>query len=206
MWLVNLPPRALVFITIFSTACSNQPGQQPVGKRASEVQVASSHPVRERETGTDTFTIGSSNDAVRLAMGQPDNVRTKSGGEIEIWNYRFSTVAFRGGKVTGWEDHSNVLKSRGSGDTRLAESDEKAHGGQSDSVSVSPELAARMGARTTPPPSGATNPSVQYVEGHQRSNGSAVQGYYRTTGDASRTNNFSSSGNVNPFTRKRGSR
>ena len=206
MGLMNLPSWSVATMAILASACSNQTGQPAAENRATEVQMASSHAIGRPESGFDTFTVGSSADQVKSVMGRPDDVRAKSGGAIEIWNYKFSTVAFRGGRVTGWDDHSKVLKTRGSGGSQLAESEQKGQGGQSDLVSVSPELAARMGARTTPPPSGATNPSVQYVEGHQRNNGSTVQGYYRTTGDASRTNNFSSSGNVNPFTRKRGSR
>ena len=44
----------------------------------------------------------------------------------------------------------------------------------------------------------------QWVRGHYRSNGTYVQGYYRSSPDSSRYNNYSTKGNTNPYTRKRG--
>ena len=39
-----------------------------------------------------------------------------------------------------------------------------------------------------------------YVNGYTRSNGTYVQGYYRTTPNSSRNDNYSTVGNTNPYT------
>ena len=46
---------------------------------------------------------------------------------------------------------------------------------------------------------GAANADV-YVHGYTRSNGSYVQGHYRSNPDGIRSNNYSYHGNVNPHT------
>ena len=46
--------------------------------------------------------------------------------------------------------------------------------------------------------------SQVWVEGYTRSNGTYVQGHYRTAPDATITNNWSTVGNVNPYTGKPG--
>jgi hypothetical protein len=46
--------------------------------------------------------------------------------------------------------------------------------------------------------------SSVYVQGYTRSNGTYVQGHYRTAPDATITNNWSTVGNVNPYTGKPG--
>ncbi len=43
-----------------------------------------------------------------------------------------------------------------------------------------------------------------YVKGYTRSNGTYVSPHYRSAPDNSRSNNYSSSGNVNPYTGKVG--
>lgn len=45
---------------------------------------------------------------------------------------------------------------------------------------------------------------AKYVKGHYRSNGNYVNGYNRTAPDGNRSNNYSSRGNYNPYTGKRG--
>lgn len=45
-----------------------------------------------------------------------------------------------------------------------------------------------------------------YTNGYYRSNGTYVQGYYRSAPDAYRSNNYSSYGNYNPYTGARGTR
>lgn len=42
--------------------------------------------------------------------------------------------------------------------------------------------------------------SSTYVHGYTRSNGTYVQGYYRTTPNSTRNDNYSTVGNVNPYT------
>ena len=44
------------------------------------------------------------------------------------------------------------------------------------------------------------------VRGHYRSNGSYVQSHYRSNPDGIRSNNWSTRGNVNPYTGKRGTK
>lgn len=44
----------------------------------------------------------------------------------------------------------------------------------------------------------------QYVQGHVRSDGTYVQGYYRSSPDAYKFNNYGSQGNTNPYTGQRG--
>jgi hypothetical protein len=39
-----------------------------------------------------------------------------------------------------------------------------------------------------------------YVKGYSRSNGTYVNGYYRTTPDCTKNNNYSTIGNLNPYT------
>ncbi len=51
-----------------------------------------------------------------------------------------------------------------------------------------------------------TTPSVRYQGGYTRSNGSYVQGHYKTTPDRTNHNNFSTSGNYNPYTGSTGTR
>jgi hypothetical protein len=46
--------------------------------------------------------------------------------------------------------------------------------------------------------------STVYVQGYTRTNGTYVQGHYRTAPDATITNNWSTVGNVNPYTGKPG--
>ncbi len=44
----------------------------------------------------------------------------------------------------------------------------------------------------------------QYVQGHYRSNGTYVQGYYRSSPNSTRSDNYSTKGNINPYTGQRG--
>lgn len=43
-----------------------------------------------------------------------------------------------------------------------------------------------------------------YVEGHFRKNGTYVQGYYKTDSNSTQYDNYSSKGNINPYTGKKG--
>lgn len=45
-----------------------------------------------------------------------------------------------------------------------------------------------------------------YVSGHYRNNGSYVQPHYRSAPDSSKTNNWSSKGNYNPYTGQSGTK
>ena len=54
--------------------------------------------------------------------------------------------------------------------------------------------------------SGLAEAGQTRVRQHQRKNGTIVQQHYRTTPDRSKNNNWSSKGNINPHTGKKGSR
>lgn len=47
---------------------------------------------------------------------------------------------------------------------------------------------------------------AKYVKSHMRRNGTFVSGYNRTRADRTKINNYSSRGNRNPFTGKRGTK
>ena len=51
-----------------------------------------------------------------------------------------------------------------------------------------------------------TSPSVRYQNGYQKSNGTYVQGHYKTESNSTNLDNFSTQGNSNPFTSESGSR
>jgi len=46
----------------------------------------------------------------------------------------------------------------------------------------------------------------EYVRGYTRSNGTQVDSYYRSSPNSTQTDNFSTSGNVNPYTGEVGHR
>ncbi len=50
----------------------------------------------------------------------------------------------------------------------------------------------------------AQNPNHVYVSGHTRSNGTYVEGYYRTAPNSTINDNFSTYPNVNPYTGSQG--
>jgi hypothetical protein len=54
--------------------------------------------------------------------------------------------------------------------------------------------------------SSGTNSSVRYQSGYTRSNGTYVQGHYKTSSNYTNHDNFSTSGNYNPYTGSTGSR
>lgn len=47
---------------------------------------------------------------------------------------------------------------------------------------------------------GYTNPSHEWVNGYQRADGTYVNGYWRTVANGTKWDNFSTVGNVNPYT------
>lgn len=51
-----------------------------------------------------------------------------------------------------------------------------------------------------------TQPSVRYQEGYQESDGSYTNGHYKTQSNGSNLDNFSTNGNLNPYTQQPGSR
>lgn len=53
-------------------------------------------------------------------------------------------------------------------------------------------------------PSQLTQASDDFVHGHKRSNGTVVESYYRTKANETINDNYSTKGNINPYTGKRG--
>ncbi|MEW6469698.1 MAG: hypothetical protein AB1458_12275 [Bacteroidota bacterium] len=51
---------------------------------------------------------------------------------------------------------------------------------------------------------GQTNPKHTYVNGYYRKDGTYVQGHYKTTSNSTNRDNFSTKGNINPYTGKPG--
>ncbi len=51
-----------------------------------------------------------------------------------------------------------------------------------------------------------TNPNTKYQEGYQKSNGTYVQGHYKTESNTTNLDNFSTQGNINPYTLQSGTR
>lgn len=45
---------------------------------------------------------------------------------------------------------------------------------------------------------------ADYVSGYQRNNGTYVRGYYKSSPDSFKQNNYSYKGNTNPYTGKKG--
>ncbi len=54
--------------------------------------------------------------------------------------------------------------------------------------------------------SSPTQPSVRYQEGYQKSDGSYTNGHYKTQSNGTNLDNYSTSGNTNPYTQQSGSR
>lgn len=54
--------------------------------------------------------------------------------------------------------------------------------------------------------SAGTNSSVRYQSGYTRSDGTYVQGHYKTSSNYTNHDNFSTSGNYNPYTGSTGTR
>jgi len=52
----------------------------------------------------------------------------------------------------------------------------------------------------------ASAQSSTYVSGYTKSDGTYVQGYYRTSTDNTNTNNYSAQGNTNPYTGESGTK
>ena len=55
-------------------------------------------------------------------------------------------------------------------------------------------------------PSISSTPAVTYQSGYQRSDGTSVSSHYKTASNGTNLDNFSTSGNTNPFTGTSGSR
>jgi len=159
------------------------------------------------------FTFGSSREEVAAVMGTPDNVSDYSFSNMQVWRYGSSSITFRNGGVTEWSNYGRNLKVRAPGAPDIPPSTSPASSTIPPSSSTGSATAPRAYGTTTrsyyTPSrsySGSGNSSYGYVSPHVRRDGTFVEGHYRTTKDSSFNNNWSSSGNVNPFTGKKGYR
>lgn len=151
-----------------------------------------------------TFTVGSSEEQVRAIMGRPDSQRKSSDGMT--WAYGFSHVVFRSGRVSGWENHGNNLKTSGEGDQRVVSDEPRSRPLEGGGSVPTGAIVHGVGGSRAAVSSGSTNPDVIRINDYTRSDGTRVQGHYRTRGNGTARDNFGSSGNVNPFTREPGYR
>lgn len=188
----------VAFETPLLQSCANQ---DPVTSRPVR------HPVHKepsiQSSPNSRFSKGDGFEKVAAVMGAPE-IRQERDGGITVWNYKFSTITFKNGRVHSWNNFSKNLRCSGEGETdNLSQSESGSSSSSGNSIAVPLGLSANV---INSSPNGKTNPSVQQVESYSRSDGTFVPSHYRTTPDASRSNNFSASGNVNPYTGKRGTR
>jgi outer membrane protein assembly factor BamE (lipoprotein component of BamABCDE complex) len=162
------------------------------------------------------FTFGSSREHVAAVMGTPDSVQDY--GIRQVWTYYFSSVTFQNGAVSEWSNTNHNLKVRVPGASdgpSVSTSSVMANRATTSApVSSSDYIQARGGSYTSVPTyyyprnsassSGYGSTPYHSVSPYIRRNGTFVGGHYRTNSDGSFYNNWSSSGNVNPFTGKRG--
>lgn len=143
---------------------------------------------------------------VQAAMGNPDDQRQSGSSKIVVWNYGFSSVRFQGGKVLDWSDHSHKLRVAGREEParRKDRSNEDLLLTRSADGPVPPAGLAWGGGPAFR--GGPTNPDTVRVRSYTRADGTQVDSHIRTASDYSRSNNFSSSGNVSPNTGRRGYR
>ena len=155
--------------------------------------------------GPQHFTMGSTQQEVAAVMGTPTRVQKYEYSGREIWSYDFSTVTFAGGRVYEWNNFSGNLK--------VAYPHASPAQQHQSAGSLDPAVSARAGVdstvstvRATPSYYNTSSSSTPYqsVRGYVRRDGTYVQPHHRTRSDSTSSNNWSSSGNVNPFTGKRG--
>jgi len=73
-------------------------------------------------------------------------------------------------------------------------------------LSVGLSAAARGGSHYHAPRSSYSSHSTEHVSGYVRKNGTYVAPYYRTAPNSTKLDNWSTKGNVNPYTGKPGTR
>lgn len=163
-----------------------------------------SSPEAQRKRTAGEFGRNSTEAEVLAAMGRPDDERVLASKGETVWSYKFSSVSFRNGRVVSWLNGSRNLKVRG------GEEDERERiAGRSPSQQGRGGLYAPHDLQRTIHQAetyGATNPNLRWVDAHQRRDGTPVAGHFKTAADSSSGNNFTSRGNRNTFTGKKGYR
>lgn len=189
----------MVAAVVALVSCS--PPEAPTARRSAM------NPSKAALITAKSFAKGDNTETVLAAMGEPDASREGDGG-ITVWNYQFSTVVFRRGNVSGWNDVSDNLRTSGAGESgeNMVSMNRGSEPAGPHAIAVPSGIVGATASPGAPVISGVTSSSIQVVESYRRADGTAVPRHVRTTPDASRSNNFSTSGNINPWTRKRGYR
>ncbi len=124
---------------------------------------------------------------VRAAMGAPDATLTRADGR-EVWNYKFSSVIFRGDRVAQWNDPSHVLRTEGPGETGEGLASLESKDGPT-SYSSFPGMVL-VGPAATAREQRQINPNTVEVSSYTRNDGTQVAGHIRTQGNATRSDNI----------------
>lgn len=201
-----MAPLKTLAVAALAVLASCAPPQEQFRSKLFDVHSSEDRHIRAKhrsESGGE-FGRNSTEAEVLAVMGRPDDERTISSSGQTVWSYKFSSVSFKNGRVVSWLNGSRNLKVRG------REGDEKERiAGRPPSQESGGGLYAPAGLqRSIPQPEtyGATNPDLRWVDAHQRKDGTPVAGHFKTAPDSSRHNNFSSRGNRNTFTGKKGYR
>jgi hypothetical protein len=79
-------------------------------------------------------------------------------------------------------------------------------GGHSGGHSARSESGRSHGEHRSSSTSDSVNPNYHWVEGYTRRNGTYVQGHYQTNPNDTRNDNYSTRGNINPWTGEPGTK
>jgi|GEM_PF-1668082 len=190
----------------------------PEGATSSGAQyAASANPSQPAPTPSQptAFGIGSTREEVAAIMGPPRTLI--GGGEYnETWYYgnpAISYVSFTNGRVEGWSDNQGIFPLRYAATTTAQNPPPQT--AAVTSTSPAPVATSSVGATTYSAPvstSGyggygtGSSTSSTYVHGYYRSNGTYVAPYYRSSANGTKLDNWSTKGNINPYTGKIGHR
>lgn len=205
---------ALLALSVLAMLCEGCSNPKYVGTRQVE---DSAYAQENPPPPSRTFGVGSTREEVAAILGPPRNL--DSYGAREYWRYGpygLSEVEFVNGRVVGWNNHDGNFPLHYTTSTQSYPSTT----GQSHPPAISPALPQSSG--TAPPPTrypiqSYRSPPASYsptlgigstpytsVSGYYRKDGTYVQPHYRTTPNSTRMDNWSTRGNVNPFTGKKG--
>ena len=106
--MTTLKHRALQLLLPISLACSCTSPQQPqYAHRSSQTtQTLPAAPVSLPPITPAQFTIGSTKSEVATVMGTPTQLHNF--GSAEIWSYGLSSITFRDGAVSEWDNFGNL--------------------------------------------------------------------------------------------------
>jgi hypothetical protein len=207
--------RALwVFVCILTvTACAQH--RQPSSRQASfsQLQPASPPPASPSPTPRpNSFGLGSTREEVVAVMGPPRTLQSYASLAKETWSYGqygASTVDFQNGLVIGWCDAERVFPLNSSLPAQPSPSAYTSRVLSVQPVATTPAPAISYPSSTTPALSSYDGPSYgssseTYVHGYTRKDGTYVPAHYRTSANGTKFDNWSTRGNTNPHTGRRG--